>query len=268
MPETLSTSQTRIAYNIAGNGPVDVLFMHGWAGSGAYFDDVVQHLDLTSLRAITFDLRGHGNSAPALSGYGLDELAADAISVADAAGADRFVVVGFSMSAKFAQYVTSVHHDRVLGQILVAGCPVGELAMPAEMLADWYGRAGDPNQMIDLVRQYATAPIPEEVLQRFGRRAATVPLAALQGTMNAVTSTSFVVKTGAATVPTLIIGGQNDPLFTPELLREGVATPIADAELQLLDCGHEIPVERPAELARMIQTFTANTAQSRSQYVN
>src|SRR4030095_9914248 len=39
--------------------------------------------------------------------YGLDELAADVIAVADDVGADQLVLVGFSMSGKFAQYVSA-----------------------------------------------------------------------------------------------------------------------------------------------------------------
>ena len=63
MPTARSTDDVEIAYRVAGDGqPVDVLFMHGWAGSGRYFDQTVDCLDLSRLRAITFDLRGHGDS--------------------------------------------------------------------------------------------------------------------------------------------------------------------------------------------------------------
>src|SRR2546427_2875753 len=41
--------------------------MHGWAGSGAYYDEMLKHLGLTGLRAITVDLRGHGGSDKILS---------------------------------------------------------------------------------------------------------------------------------------------------------------------------------------------------------
>jgi pimeloyl-ACP methyl ester carboxylesterase len=51
------------------------------------------------VRAVTFDLRGHGRSGPAGDGFTLDRIAADALAVADAAGLDEFVVLGFSMSA-------------------------------------------------------------------------------------------------------------------------------------------------------------------------
>ena len=40
----------------------NLLFMHGWAGSGAYFDETLKHLELTGLRAVTVDSRGPGGS--------------------------------------------------------------------------------------------------------------------------------------------------------------------------------------------------------------
>ena len=92
---------------------------------GRYFDATIEHLDLTRLRAITFDLRGHRGSDPAPDGYTLERIAADALAVADADGAREFVVLGFSMSAKFCQYLSVVAPERVVGQILVAGCPWG-----------------------------------------------------------------------------------------------------------------------------------------------
>ena len=32
---------TKLAYRTSGRGPLNVLFMHGWGGSGAYFDEVL-----------------------------------------------------------------------------------------------------------------------------------------------------------------------------------------------------------------------------------
>jgi hypothetical protein len=55
--------------------------------------------------------------------YGLDELAADVIAVADDVGADQLVLVGFSMSGKFAQYVSARYPEPVLGQFSSAAVP-------------------------------------------------------------------------------------------------------------------------------------------------
>src|SRR3712207_851954 len=103
MSTTRSTDGLEIAYRVIGHGATDVLFLHGWAGSGAYFDQTVALLDPTRVRAITIDLRGHGDSGRTDQGYTLDQLTDDALAVADAAGATRFVLAGFSMSGKFAQ---------------------------------------------------------------------------------------------------------------------------------------------------------------------
>jgi pimeloyl-ACP methyl ester carboxylesterase len=252
MPVAQTRDGVEIAYQVAGVGPTSVLFMHGWAGSGCYFDETLKHVDLTRLRAITFDFRGHGDSQPA-DAYGLEELTADTIAVADAAQAALVVLVGFSMSGKFAQYVSAVHPDRVLGQILVAGCPTGQLPLPPELLADWYARAGNAERMAVLAEPFMTQPVAPEVLEEFGRQAARVPLEALQGTIEAVTSTSFE----AVPVPTLVLGGLHDPMFAPDMMREGVAAAIPGATLELLDCGHEIPIEQPRELAALIDAFVA-----------
>jgi pimeloyl-ACP methyl ester carboxylesterase len=262
MPTTLSRSGVEIAYRTAGGGSVNVLFMHGWAGSGAYFDATIEHLDLSRLRAITFDFRGHGDSGKTEHGYALDDLADDVIAAADATGADSFVLVGFSMSGKFAQYVSCRHPERVLGQILIAGCPVGEVPLPAELLADWYAREGSAERMIEIVETYATQPIAPDALARLGRDAARVPLIALRGTMNAVTSTSFVDRICAASVPTLVVGGLRDQIFNPEALRESVVAPLPDARLELLDCGHEIPLEQPRDLAQLIDRFASAVAEA------
>ncbi len=166
------------------------------------------------------------------------------------------------MSGKFAQYVSCAHPDRVLGQILVAGCPTGPLPLPPELLADWYAREGDAERMAAIVKQYATLPVPPELLERCGQDAARVPLAALQGTMELVTSTSFTDRLTDLAVPTLVVGGRHDQIFSPEALAEAVAAPLPGARLEILDCGHEISVEQPRQLARLIEAFATELLQS------
>jgi len=255
MPSIRSTDGTEIDYRTAGEGPTDLVLMHGWAGSGAYFDDTIEHLDRSRIRAITLDLRGHGKSGRSESGYTLDQITDDVMAVADAAGARRFVLVGFSMSGKFAQYVSSAHPDRVLGQVLVAGCPAVAVPLPPELVADWYGRAGDARRMAELMPPYMTQPVTPERLQRFGEDAAGIPLVALRGTMDLATSTSFAERLADITAPTLVVGGRDDPMFTPDVL-EAVAAPLG-ARLEFLDSGHEVPLEQPARLAALIDAFVA-----------
>lgn len=246
-----------LSFASVGDGSPNLLCMHGWAGSGRYFDATVEHLDLTRLRVVTFDFRGHRESGPAGEAYGLDEIAADALSVADAAGLDEFVVLGFSMSGKFAQYLSLLAPDRVVGQILVAGSPAAEIPLPPEVIEDWLGREGDPERLAEVAEQYVTQPIEPRILERFGHDAATVSRAGLKGTLDAVCTTSFADRVGLIATPTLVVGGSGDPMFSPDALRAGVVAPLPRARLALVDAGHEVPVERPRELAALIEAFLA-----------
>ncbi len=260
MPAVTTDDGAVLSYATAGDGPPHLLFMHGWAGSGRYFDATIEHLDLTRLRAVTYDLRGHRESATEADGYSLERIAEDALAVADAAGADRFVVVGFSMSAKFGQYVSLLAPDRVVGQILIAGCPTGEIPLPREVIDDWLSREGDASRMAEIPGPFMTRPVEPEVMARFGADAATAGRAALEGTLDAAMHTSFTERLGSITVPSIVVGGSGDPMFTPDALRAAVVSPLAGARLALVGCGHEIPIEAPRELAALIEAYLAGLA--------
>jgi pimeloyl-[acyl-carrier protein] methyl ester esterase len=257
MPAVTTDDGVALSYATAGQGPPDLLFMHGWAGSGRYFDATIAHLDLTRLRAVTYDLRGHRESGPSAEGYTLDGIARDALAVADAAGLGEFVVVGFSMSAKFCQYVSLLAPDRVVGQILIAGCPAGEIPLPREMTDDWLSREGDALRLAQISEPFMTRPVEPELMERFGRDAATVGRAALAGTLDAAMIASFTDRLASISIPSLVIGGSGDPMFPPDALRAAVVPPLRGARLALIDCGHEIPIEAPHELAGMIEAFLA-----------
>src|SRR6476620_7521914 len=195
-----------LSFASVGEGPPNLLCLHGWAGSGRYFDATVEHLDLTRVRVVTFDVRGQRRSGLAPEGSGHDETAADA------AGLDDFVVLGFSMGGKFAQYLSLLAPDRVVGQILVAGSPASEIPLPPEVMEDWLSREGDPERMAAIVEPFVTQAIEPRILERFGEDAATVSGAALKGTLDAVCATSFANRVGEIAAPTLVVGGSGDPM--------------------------------------------------------
>ncbi|MBZ0303154.1 MAG: alpha/beta hydrolase, partial [Anaerolineae bacterium] len=248
-------NDTKLAYRTIGDGPLNLLFMHGWAGSGAYFDETIAFLDLTGIRVITYDLRGHGASDKPKQGYTLDQIAQDAIAVADHTSAAHFVVVGFSMSAKFAQYLATTYPDRVLGLILVAAFPVTEIPFPVETHHDWVGRAGDRERLIEVTRMFLAQPVRDDILERWGDDAVKIPAYVLDETLKTACQTSFSDRLDALQMPTLVVAGEQDPLYPPDIVASTVVDPLPHARLATLDCNHEIPIEKPRELAIMINSF-------------
>ena len=75
-----------IAYKTLGTGPRNLLFTHGWGGSssGFFWQELLAHLDLTGLRMILVDARGHGESEKATTGFTSERFTQDLIAVADA----------------------------------------------------------------------------------------------------------------------------------------------------------------------------------------
>jgi non-heme chloroperoxidase len=257
MSVTLSPEGLQVAYRAVGTGPPDLVFVHGWAGSAAYFEESFDALDLDHVRAIGVDLSGHGESPSHDAAWSLEGIDDAVLAAATAVGVDRFVAVGYSMGAKFALHLAVTHPDRVAALVLVAGTPAGAIPLPPELLDDWYSRAGDVSAMRELLTPFLTGPVDQVAFERFAHDAARIPRSALEGTMQVTLEQDFAASLPSITAPTLVIGGSRDELFPPELLRAALVAQIPGARFALVDCGHEIPLERPREFAALLEAFLA-----------
>ena len=244
-----------IAYRVQGGGPRNIVFLHPWGGSGSYFDETIASLDLASVRAITLDLRGHGDSDKPDGKLTLDLVARDVLAVADDAAAADFVAVGHSMGGKLAQYLALVAPSRVAGLVLIESAPAGHLPTP-DFVAEWVTLVGDGQAILDKgVVPYIHRPVPEHVLRRFAENWAKIPRAYLEGTLKLVES-SFSERVRSVRVPALVVAGARDPLHSA-MARDVVAA-LPRARLETLDCGAEIPMEMPGELAHLIEQFVSD----------
>ena len=254
MASVLTDDRVTISYQVQGSGPTTILYMHGWAGSGAQFDEALAELDLNALRVITMDFRGHGESDKAVNPYGLDRIADDVWAVADAVGAEEIILVGFSMSGKFAQYVALAQPERVAGLVLLAGFSAAEMAFPQDVVRDWVSRAGDRDRLRELITPFISEPVEAVVLNRYIEHAMRVPATVLECTLQTCIRSSFVDRVESLTMPTLVVGGKRDAYFPPEAVAQ-LARSLPSARGICLDCNHEIEMERPRELARLIEAF-------------
>lgn len=106
-----------IAFEEAGEGP-PILLIHGFASTGRvnWWDTGwVKTLAASGRRVIIFDHRGHGGSGklydPAL--YSAAEMAEDARRLLDHLGIGKADVMGYSMGARVAAFLTLAHPERV-----------------------------------------------------------------------------------------------------------------------------------------------------------
>ncbi len=85
MPFVTASGDNRVAYEVVGDGEVDLLLVYGITESRRSWDPLVGDISEV-FRVLNVDLPGHGESDP-VDRYGLDRLADDVGSV----DSNRFV---------------------------------------------------------------------------------------------------------------------------------------------------------------------------------
>lgn len=262
MPFAQADDGTRIAYESHGTGNLKVLLLHGWGGSSSYWRHLVSHLSLEGLHLVAPSYRGHGDSDKPSAGYTLDQFANDVLAVADAEGARRFVLVGFSMSGKFAQYVATVHPERVLGLVLIAPVPASEFPVPPDMAKAWCDTQHDRNAAFNtILAPFTKVPIKRELTELFLDEFAKAARIGLEETLN-MCGLSFIEQAKEIRVPTLVLAGSYDPLLTSDLIKSTIMTQVSGARTVALPCGHEMPQEMPEQTAALLEAFLSGVGQA------
>jgi len=261
MPFAQSEGGVRIDYEIFGTGPLPLLLLHGWGGSASYWREMVRQMELDGLQVIALSYRGHGDSDKPANGYTVDEFAKDILAVAGAAGARRFVLVGFSMSGKFAQYIAALHGERVLGLVLIAPVPASEFPIPAEVGRTWCDAQQSRDDFKRILVPFVKIPIKAELTEAFFNDFEKVVRVALLQTLE-MCAVALAEPAERIQAPTLLIAGSYDPLVPPDLLRNTVLSRIARARMIAVPCGHEIRQEMPEQTAALLEAFVSGLGRS------
>ncbi|MFE8604263.1 alpha/beta fold hydrolase [Archangium violaceum] len=256
MPTVASSDQTPIHYRVVGDGPRNVLLVHGWMMSGEVFNDLLAVMDTTGLRLVIPDLRGSGGSGAPAGGYTLEQHARDVLAVADHAGLKRFTVVGHSMGGQLAQWVAAQEPARVDGVVLFNTVPAAGLPLPPDAAGLFRTSANDREKQKTILG-LACKQLSPEALERLLKVGGGVAKASIEGSFDAWTGGGFAAKLASITAPTLVVA-TDDPFLPPAFLREAVVRPIQNARLAYLPGpGHYPQVERPAETAALLTSFLA-----------
>jgi non-heme chloroperoxidase len=249
-----------IAYKTIGDGSRTLLFSHGWGGSssGFFWQEMLAHLDLGGLRVILVDARGHGESEKVTTGFTSERFTQDLLAVADAIAAEKVVLAGYSMSGRWVQWMACTQPERVIGQILIAPVPAADIPFPDEVRQHWLQAAQQRELFEPLARQWTKEPLRAEQLEAYFTTVSTTPQFSLNATLDMCTRQgTFTDKLQAIQAPTLVIGGQYDPILPLDVLRQAIVQAIPGARLAAVDSGHEIPLEKPQETAALFEAFLA-----------
>ncbi|WP_149824444.1 alpha/beta fold hydrolase [Streptomyces tailanensis] len=233
-------------------GGVPLVFVHGWTANRHRWDHQLAHFS-EKRRVVRLDLRGHGESSVA-GVWKIEELARDVLALLDHLKIERFVLVGHSMGGMISQLIALSHPDRVERMVLVDSISRMTYNRGRGLLMAASTRVPF-NLFIAANIQRAFAPgYPREEVRRYIRASAATPREVVMTLYNAMRAFDVLDRVGEIRIPTLIVHGYHDiQLPVSQMLRMAKAFP--DAEVRILDAGHELPVEKPAELTATLDRF-------------
>ncbi|HYJ74790.1 MAG TPA: alpha/beta hydrolase [Kineosporiaceae bacterium] len=115
------------------DGPADaqdvLVLLHGWSQSRAMFDRALPTLS-RDLRVVTYDQRGHGESAKPEHGARIARLGADLHELLDHLGIDRAHLGGHSMGASVLWSYIDTHGTSRIASLVVVDQPSACVVLP------------------------------------------------------------------------------------------------------------------------------------------
>jgi non-heme chloroperoxidase len=239
-----------------------IVFLHGYSDSWFSYSRVLPLLS-PSYHAFALTQRGHGDSDKPECCYTPKDFAADVDAFMDAVGIEEATLVGASTGALFAQRVALSYPRRVSRLVLVGPQTPANEAISG--LREEVQALEDPVPP-EFVREFQEStiyqPVPQEFLDTVVSESLKLPPRVWRDYLEqAVLSIDhdYVLPLREIDVPTLILWGEQDPLF-PREEQERLAAAIPGATLKVYrETGHAVHWDRPEWVVRDLEEFMKDT---------
>jgi pimeloyl-ACP methyl ester carboxylesterase len=273
-----------------------LLLIHGLASTAWIWAPIARHLRSVT-RVLALDLRGHGLSESPRSGYDLESLAYDALTVLSAngygadLGGEPAVIAGHGLGAAVAVTMANLRPRSVAGLALVEGGFEDLSEITGMTAADYQRSIGDPPEVMASMAAYladrrdfdpATWDADQERAARAavdekhaGHVASVVRAHALRGSVEALFSYRPRAALAGVAAPVLVAvaesGAADDEtlrerrLALDDVARARAAAGVAAATLRAFPgAGHNLMRYRPNELSAALAELLEESAHQRS----
>jgi 2-succinyl-6-hydroxy-2,4-cyclohexadiene-1-carboxylate synthase len=256
-----------LAYEVSGEGGLpEVLFLHGFMGSSADWQDVAAAIGDRAF-CIALDLPGHGASLGlAPQAYTMEGTARTVVRTLDDLEARRPVIVGYSMGGRLALYLALRYPERCAGLFLESASPglesAGERAARRTADEEKANRleSGDfENFLSGWYRQPLFAPLAREerLLRRtleVRRRNDPTELARSLRGMGTGSQPPLWRELEVLAVPALAVAGELDGKYAGISSRMASISPKVEP-VAVPGVGHIVHDEAPAQYAALLGRF-------------
>ena len=233
-----------------------VLFHHGLGACSACWDGWTPAL-IGRYRLVRYDMRGHGASpVPPRFEWTLDSIIADVQAVADAAGAERFHIVGESTGGTVALAVAARCPERVLSVTVSNGAHRGGSIRnlePWRRIINQEGMAGWSEYMMG--QRFFAEGLTEAMERWYRTQQASADPVAILGVAAMLAGVDLRPELGRVTCPVLLLHPDSSPFIPVETMAE-LKRALPDARLQVFaHARHGLPFSHAAECAASVAEF-------------
>ena len=246
-----------IPHRAVGSGPRTVIVSHGWFGSSQGWGLFPDYLDREAFTYVFADVRGYGVRKDESGHQTVEEIAGDIIALADEIGAQRFSLIGHSMSGAFIQRVLADAPDRV--ESLIGIAPVSSTPFPFDDAGRelFWGAIDDRDKryaIIDYTTGNRNTPVWVHWLTDFS--IATSTREAFANALEAWAAPDFADDVRGKELPVLLVVGEHDPALSKEFVEQYWVPLFPNSRIEVVpNAGHYPMFETPVNLATVIESF-------------
>jgi pimeloyl-ACP methyl ester carboxylesterase len=262
MTKYLEHENGRIAYDDMGEGPL-VMCIPSMGDVRGEYRFLIPQLVSAGYRAVSMDVRGHGESSTQWGDYSVVGIGKDTIALIRALNAGPGVIVGTSMAAGSAVWAASETPDLVRGMILVGPFVRGDGSWFLETLFSiLFARPWGPSMWVKYYSSLYPSHKPADFAEYTDRLLSNLKepgrLESLRHMLRASKRASEE-RISKVNKPSFVLMGSKDPDFKdPEAEAKWVAENLKGTYTMIDNAGHYPHAEIPEATGPLVLRFLAD----------
>jgi len=240
-----------------GNGPTHVIALHGWFGHARGWGPFAQALDGERFTYAFPDYRGYGVRKDQSGTFSIDEMAQDALAVADVLGWQRIALLGHSMSGKVMQAAAALAPARVAAMVGVTPVPPTPVPFDAPTRKLFESAAGSADARFAIIDSSTGNRLGRTWVERMVRTSLEQADArAFTAYFQAWADTDLSDRMDGCGIPTLVLVGEHDPSLTAAVMEQTYGKLFRKLTIEAIgNAGHYPMDETPLDLAARVEAF-------------
>lgn len=242
---------------VIGHGPIHVIALHGWFGNARAWKPLADLLDGSRYTVAYLDYRGYGARIGIPGKWTMDEIAQDALRLANELGWDRFHLMGHSMGGMAIQRVMIEAPRRVGRLFAIAPVPASGMPFDEEAWSLFSAAAENETARRAIIDNSTGCRLPKHWVARMAALSMTLSdRNAFAAYLAAWANTNFAEQVCGSSTPLHIVIGEHDPAVTLQRMEATTLRWFTNASIEVMpNAGHYPMDETPVALASSIERF-------------